>query len=287
MTGRTEASYLFRFDDICPTMKWSNWDAIEEILIEHDIRPIMAVIPDNRDSNLHLEAPNPNFWGRVRGWQAAGWTIGMHGFQHTYVTSNPGLYSNRSASEFAGLPLRVQREKLEHGLAILRGEGVPSNLWVAPGHSFDSTTVSILRELGVTLISDGYSISPYTDDQGTFWIPQQLSERQIFSVPGRKPSPLKSAGVWTACLHANAWTGEDIKRLRETVKRHRHLIRTIGEIHAIYSGRRRDWPDRIHAAKLECGRRLRLLFENSAYVRTESPAPPAAECVVSTRSAGK
>jgi predicted deacetylase len=287
MISRTEASYLFRFDDICPTMKWSKWETIEEILFEYDVQPIMAVIPDNRDSDLHLETPNPNFWGRVRHWQAAGWTIGMHGFQHTYVTCRPGLYSNRKASEFAGLPPFVQREKLESGLAILRDQGVPSNLWIAPGHSFDRTTISLLQELGVTSISDGYSISPYTDDRGMFWIPQQLSEKQILAAPGGKPTEPKSAGVWTVCLHANAWTSEDVKRFREAVKRYRHLIRTSDEIHAAYAGRQKDLADRIHASKLEFGRRLRLLFESKVHVRTAAPASAVAACAGSTRHLGE
>ena len=261
MISRTVASYLLRFDDICPTMKWSNWDEIESILTEHDLKPIIAVIPDNRDSDLHIEPSNPQFWSRVRQWQAAGWTVGMHGFQHTYVTYHPGLYSNRRASEFAGLTAREQREKLLQGLAILRGEGVHSDLWIAPGHSFDRTTVSLLREIGFTSISDGYSILPYTDKYGTFWIPQQLSEGQIISLPGSKPSKPKSKGVWTVCLHPNAWSREDIKLFGQAAKRYRHLFRTTGDVHAAYKGRKLDWRDRIHSAKFETARRLRLMLE--------------------------
>jgi predicted deacetylase len=111
MINRSEASYLPRFDDICPRMRWSNWEAIEQILSEYDIKPILTVVPDNRDADLALEHANPNFWNRVRRWQAAGWAIGIHAFQHTYVARDPGLYSNRRASEFAGLPPRAQRAK--------------------------------------------------------------------------------------------------------------------------------------------------------------------------------
>src|SRR5258708_6053514 len=123
------SSYLLRFDDFCPTMKWSNWERIEAILNDNNIRPMVAVIPDNRDAGLHFEPANPKYWDCVRRWQAAGWTIGLHGFQHTYVTRHAGLYSHTKASEFAGLPPREQREKLERALAILRDEGIHSNLW--------------------------------------------------------------------------------------------------------------------------------------------------------------
>jgi predicted deacetylase len=255
----SEASYLLRFDDICPTMKWSNWEPIEVILREHEIRPIMAVVPDNRDPDLCLEPANPQFWNRVRSWQAAGWAIGLHGFQHTYVTRRPGLYSHRNASEFAGLPPGLQREKLKRALAILRGEGVSSNLWVAPGHSFDRTTVHLLREVGITSVSDGFTIFPYTDEQGIFWIPQQLSEKGFLSLPGGKPIQPKSKGVWTVCFHLNAWTSEEIDRFRQEAGRYRALLRTADEVYAIYGGRQMDWLDRVQVAEFEVKRLLRLL----------------------------
>ena len=269
MIATSDASYLLRFDDICPTMKWSTWEPIELILREHDLKPIMAVVPDNHDPELYLERANPNFWDRVRSWQAAGWTVGLHGFQHTYVTRHPGLYSHRKASEFAGLSPFAQREKLARALAILRSEGVHSSLWAAPGHSFDRTTVLILGELGVTSISDGFTISPYTDEQGTFWIPQQLSEKQMLSSPGRKPSEPKSKGVWTFCFHPNAWTDEDIVCFRREVGRYRSLIRSVGEVHALYFGRQMDWLDRIQIAKFEVRRQLRLL--GFAYSMAKNP----------------
>ncbi len=259
MTVNSEASYLLRFDDICPPMKWSNWEPIEVILREHDIRPIMAVVPDNRDPDLCLEAANPQFWDRVRSWQAAGWTIGLHGFQHTYVTRRPGLYSHRKASEFAGLPPHLQRDKLERALAILRSEGVNSNLWVAHGHPFDRTTVYILPEVGITSVSDGFTIFPYTDKEGIFWIPQQLSEKGFLSMPGGTPIEPKSKGVWTVCFHLNAWTQDEIDRFRHEAGRYRKLLRTAPEIHKIYSGRQMDGRDRVQIAEFEVKRLLRLL----------------------------
>jgi hypothetical protein len=261
MTNRSEAAYLLRFDDICPTMRWSSWEYIESILFENNIKPILAIVPDNRDSDLQVEPPNPNFWNRVRQWQAAGWELGMHGFQHTYVTSDPGLYSNRRASEFAGLSPIVQREKMQRALAILHEEGVSSNLWIAPGHSFDRTTVSILPELGITSISDGFSAAPYTDENDIFWIPQQqLSEEHIMSSLGAKPVVPRSAGVWTVCLHPNAWRRDDINRFGREIHRFRDVISTVSEIRQAYAGRHLNWVDRISMAKCEARRRVWLLI---------------------------
>ena len=48
----THATYLVRFDDICPTMNWEAWEQVENVLVSEGIRPILAVVPDNRDENL-------------------------------------------------------------------------------------------------------------------------------------------------------------------------------------------------------------------------------------------
>jgi len=168
------ASYLVRFDDICPTMKWSVWDRIEAILQEHGVRPMLGVIPDNQDASLRVDPPNPAFWDRVRQWQLWGWTIGLHGYQHLYTSQSAGLVGIKKASEFAGVPLREQRTRLLEGFRILNDEGVRPRVWIAPGHSFDQTTVTILKDIGISCISDGLFVWPRTDRGGSLWIPQQL-----------------------------------------------------------------------------------------------------------------
>lgn len=258
----SQAQYLLRFDDICATMKWSNWDLIEEILVDHGIKPIMAIVPDNRDSYLKVQPPNPDFWSRARRWQSGGWALGMHGFQHTYVTQDPGLYSYQKASEFAGLPFEVQCDKLRRAAAILKEEGVDSNLWIAPGHSFDRTTIAALKAVGITSISDGFSRFPYTDSDGMFWIPQQqLSENEMLGPPHGHPDKPKSKGVWTVCLHPNAWSIGDIVRFKSRIEKLRPLIGTVDEVYASFSGRQLTWMDRIHITKCEARRQARLFIE--------------------------
>src|SRR5262249_15450035 len=76
-----EPKYLLRFDDICPTMNWGVWRSVEKILLDTDVKPILAVVPDNRDERLKVGNANEGFWEEVRGWQARSWTIGLHGYQ--------------------------------------------------------------------------------------------------------------------------------------------------------------------------------------------------------------
>src|SRR5262245_50629556 len=111
------ARYLLRFDDICPTMNWDVWDQIDAILCAEGVTPILAVVPDNQDQELKVSPPNPRFWDRARDWQARGWTIGMHGYEHRFVTSESGILRVNRFSEFAGLPAAEQERKLRAGLS--------------------------------------------------------------------------------------------------------------------------------------------------------------------------
>ncbi|HJW34553.1 MAG TPA: DUF2334 domain-containing protein [Holophagaceae bacterium] len=182
--------YLVRVDDICPTMDWAIWDQMEALFLKYEIKPILAVVPDNQDPKLMVDPPLPEFWDRVRGWQARGWSIGLHGYQHLYVNTNPGLLNLNPQSEFAGLSLEAQQEKLRRGMEIFEREGVRVDAWVAPSHSFDLVTVAALQSLGIRIISDGFAAWPYRDPDGNTWVPQQFATM--------RPLPF---GVWTCCHH--------------------------------------------------------------------------------------
>ena len=152
----TNPQYLLRFDDICPTMNWRVWEEIESVLVQRQLKPVLAVVPDNQDPVLQVDAPAADFWDRVRAWQDLGWVIALHGYQHRYVSRNAGLAARRRLSEFAGLPVETQREKLQRGMEIFAREGIKSRVWIAPGNAFDTATVALLPEFGINVISAGY-----------------------------------------------------------------------------------------------------------------------------------
>jgi hypothetical protein len=110
--------FVLRFDDLCPTMNWAAWDAIEQTLMELQVKPILAVVPDNRDNKLRVGPSNERFWERMRACQTRGWTVALHGYQHTYVNRNPGILGIWPQSEFAGLPAKEQERKILTGLQI-------------------------------------------------------------------------------------------------------------------------------------------------------------------------
>jgi predicted deacetylase len=226
--------FLLRFDDLCPTMNWPLWSEIEAILVEHRVRPILAVVPDNQDPKLRVGPPVEEFWEHVRRWQQRGWSIAMHGYQHRYVSRNSGLVALRKLSEFAGLPPEEQEDKLRRGAEVFRQQGIHSRVWIAPGHTFDQTTVALLPQIGIQVINDGYFRFPYCDANRMTWLPQQLGDF--------RPVP---AGVWTICCHHNEWTSADLRRLRANIERHQDELWSLDEAVAAFRNRRSVWSARL------------------------------------------
>jgi predicted deacetylase len=228
------AKFLVRFDDMCPTVNWPLWQRLEDVMVEEGVRPILAVVPDNRDSVLHEGKHHDRFWDVVRGWQARKWSIGLHGYQHLYVNRNAGLVGLNHYSEFAGVPIEEQRAKLISGLEIFKREGVRPDCWIAPAHSFDENTIKVLSELGVTTISDGLSLFPHRDSQNknVVWVPQQLWRFRY--VP---------FGVWTVCIHSCDRMYKEPDHFRERIRLFKNAITTLPEIVAAYSSRRESVAD--------------------------------------------
>jgi len=206
------AKYLIRFDDLCPTMNWTIWDQVEPILREHGILPIVAVVPDNRDSSLCIAPERPDFWDRVREWQHLGWTIAVHGHQHLYTSTDPGIIGINRRSEFAGLPRESQATNLAEALKIFESQGLRPTVWVAPGHSFDWNTLVCLRDCGIAVISDGFFTRPVRR-AGCVWIPQQLWRMR------RMP-----LGTWTICHHINTWGPRQVRQFARNIRIHHDAI---------------------------------------------------------------
>ncbi len=202
-----QPKYILRFDDICSTMNWAKWENVENVLNRYSIKPILAVVPENKDPRLEVSRPRKDFWEYVRKLQEQGWSIALHGYQHVYENNCGGIIGLNCRSEFAGVKIERQREKIRNGLSIFSANGIKTNVWVAPAHSFDSNTLAVLREEGVNIISDGFSWRPYKRD-GFIWIPQQLWR------PRKIPF-----GTWTICYHTNSFCDKGMKDFEMDMKR--------------------------------------------------------------------
>ena len=190
------------------------WLQVEKILDLHQIKPIVAVIPDNADSSFFIDHPNPDFWSNVGKWQKKGWAIALHGYQH--LLQKTEKYDNLSfhkKSEFVGLSLSEQVHKITKGNQIFQDNGIRPDAWIAPAHSFDKKTVSALKEsTGIQVISDGIAFDIYYED-GFYWIPQQIGRFRKFPF-----------GLWTICLHPNSMSTANVEEFEAQLIRYRRYF---------------------------------------------------------------
>ena len=208
MMHRETAQYLLRFDDLCPTVSAGRWQQCVEPIEEFGLKPILAVVPDNRDPLLEVSPPQPAFWDKMRELERQGAAVALHGYRHVRNSSSGGLLPLHRASEFAGIAFETQRAWIREGLAILRDRGLHPQLWVAPWHSFDRTTLAALGEEGIGVLSDGFTRAPVLRG-GLVWIPQQLWG----------PVP-KDKGLWTICLHPNTMEDAQLDALQSFLRAH-------------------------------------------------------------------
>lgn len=194
-----------RMDDITPDMDWEKFLAFKEILDKQGIKPLIGVVPDNRDENLHRAKAAGDFWEYVRDLQENGWSVALHGWQHIYTTKKGGLFPLNRFSEFAGLSFERQKEMLEKGTAVLKQNGVATDLFMAPAHSYDRNTLKALKELGYRRMTDGFGRRPYTWQGMTFYPISFMMSRSL----------KKKRGYTTLVVHTNEISDEGMEQYRK------------------------------------------------------------------------
>lgn len=209
------AQYLLRFDDLCPTVCRERWQACCALIEEFRLRPILAIVPDNRDPELEISPPDAGFWDQMLAMERTGATVALHGYRHLCVSRGRSLLPLHRESEFAGVATETQRSWIREGLGILRGRGLGPKMWAAPRHGFDRNTLMALRAEGIEVLSDGFARRPF-ERGGFIWIPQQLW------------GPVhKSAGLWTICVHPNTIGDAQIAALRSFLGSHREQFTAV------------------------------------------------------------
>ena len=76
---------LIRMDDICENMNWVLMDKCELLFDKYKIKPLLGVIPANKDPELLSYPKTEFFWDKVTNWKNKGWEITMHGCNHLYT----------------------------------------------------------------------------------------------------------------------------------------------------------------------------------------------------------
>lgn len=210
------AKYIYRLDDITPNMNWGQFCKFINIFRKNNVIPVLGVVPDNQDEMLVVEESQLDFWSIIKDMQDKKIVeIAQHGYQHKlFHTKEKGLMGvdNNFLTEFAGLPYEVQFKMIQNGKNILRSKGIYTDVWMAPCHSFDFTTVRVLKNLGYKAISDGIALYPNTFCDLIF-VPQQIWAPRYFP-----------CGIFTICLHLNNADEKLIKEVENHIKSGANVI---------------------------------------------------------------
>lgn len=214
-----------RIDDITPDMDWEKFQTFKGILDGLGIKPLIGVVPDNKDGNLHRMKAVDDFWKYIKELQDAGWCIAMHGYQHIYTTSKGGLFPLNRFSEFAGISLSEQSKMIKRGVEILKRHGIETEIFMAPAHSYDKNTLKALRESGFNKITDGFGNKPYRRNEMTFYPISFMVSRSL----------KKKNGVTTIVVHTNEISDAGMRNYEELLQRHRDSLISYGDFLAMKS----------------------------------------------------
>lgn len=212
------SQYIMRLDDASEYMDVEKWQRMEDLLDKYHIKPIVGVIPDNQDPDMVGVYPkDEQFWKKVQRWKKKGWIIALHGCTHVFETREGGLNPVNDRSEFAGVPLERQKEKIRAGVRILREHGIEPEIFFAPAHTFDENTLIALKEESdIRIISDTIANDIYFEN-GFYFIPQQS---------GRvRKLPFK---VCTFCYHPNTMEDLSWKVLEDFLQKNANTFTDVG-----------------------------------------------------------
>lgn len=210
-------AFVIRLDDVAENMKWEFMDKMETLFDDYNIKPVLGVIPDNKNLEL-LSYPkkNINFWDQVRLWEKKGWEIGMHGTNHLYdkFCKKIDYLGHGGNTEFCGHPLSKQIEKINIGLKKFESEKVKVRTFIAPNHTFDNNTLLALKECGIKEVLDGYGLMPYSENEINF-IPQLFYK--IIKLP---------FGIQCFQIHLNYFNEKDFESFKNFIEQNSKKIIT-------------------------------------------------------------
>lgn len=203
--------YILRLDDAAENMNWKNWQRMELILDKYDIKPIFGIIPNNQDPDLLKYEKLDDFWDEMNRWKNKKWIPALHGYTHVFETMDGGINPVNLRSEFAGVSLERQKEKIYNGVSILKKHDINAKIFFAPAHTFDMNTLEALKtESDIRIISDTVANDLYYSN-GFYFVPQQSG--QVRKLPFK---------ICTFCYHPNIMKDEEFDKLNQFLNMYRN-----------------------------------------------------------------
>lgn len=214
------SKYLLRLDDASDYMDVEKWQKMENLLDKYGIKPLVGIIPDNKDASLiYNYKQDLTFWNKVLSWKNKGWELALHGCYHKYTTKEGGINPVNKRSEFAGVSLDEQRKMIRHGIDILKQYGIVTNVFFAPSHTFDKNTLIALKEeTNIRIISDTIANDVYFEND-FYFIPEQSG--RVRNLPFK---------LCTFCYHPNTMSDKDFENLEIFLKKYYFKFVAVKEI---------------------------------------------------------
>ena len=205
---------LIRLDDIAENMNWDLMEKIELLFEKYSIKPVLGVVPTNKDDELLSWPKKDDFWKQVRIWKDKGWEIAMHGYTHVYdsTCNNDDYFNYGGGSEFFGHPLETQLNRIKNGLKKFDDEKIKIRTFFAPNHTYDTNTFVALKKCGINEVIDGYGLMPYVKNNIKF-IPQLFYK--VLALP---------FGIQSTQIHLNYWKQEDLNNFEKFIKKNSKKI---------------------------------------------------------------
>jgi len=210
---------LIRLDDIAENMNWNLMKKVELLFEKYEIKPVLGVIPNNKDNELLTYPKKENFWEQVRTWKSKGWEIAMHGYTHVYdkKCGYKDYFNYGGGSEFFGHPIEEQTTKIKNGLNKFNNEKIKIRTFFAPNHTYDENTFTALKNCGINEVIDGYGFLPFTKNKINF-IPQLFYKNLALPF-----------GIQATQIHLNYWDEKDFDNFEKFIKKNLNKIITYDQ----------------------------------------------------------
>ncbi len=247
--GSKMLKYIIRLDDACPNMNEENWNKMEKLLDKYNIKPIVGIIPANKDLEFNYGIID-KFWQKYpQKWQKKGWIMALHGYHHKY--DFPHSHLKKKKTEYMGKSYTAQKKILAKGYKILKEKNIKATCFFAPNHSFDKLTIKACTDLKYfSFISDGYAFFPYKY-KGMLFLPS------VFDTPHK----ISKNGIFTFVYHPNHITDNQLEYLENFIKANlAEFDVDIDEIVKTYANRKRNLKDFILYFCITIYRKMRFII---------------------------
>lgn len=208
-----------RIDDFCADIDKNKFLIVTNFLDKMEIKPLIGIIPENKDKTLKKGDCFENFWEVARDLQNKGYTFAQHGFNHVYTSKDGGILNINKRGEHTGEDVESQYRILSEGRKILQKNGFDLNIYMAPSNSFDKNTLKALKKLNFKYVTDGWTNYLYEMEDLVF-----IPCRNVIKISKH------DSGIITLMLHTNTLTNKQFEIFKQTIINNRENVVNYDEL---------------------------------------------------------